>query len=328
MRPNSVKRFGDILFLAALLFLGNGCGQGICPDQATCPDGSWSIGTGGGSTSTPVVTSFIDYMASTANRSKGTPQKTLKEELALAGAALPSGYRQVPRIGNSIVPTAGDDDAYLGGGVTFGLRPTLTCGTTQSTVADRIAHCALQNPTRASWDGAVNGNGGQGIWNLVTYNGVHEVWRDERTQLLWSDFMGTTNWCRASGSSGGGPFAEVDQFNYCDNAANQSQVTPESWCAEETGLNTPGAYDSMKGGMRLTATATSPSVAWRLPTMNDYQLANVNGLRFPKPMLLSLWTASVVSDGRNYAFTFWNDTGGMYISLRDDIGQGIRCVGR
>jgi hypothetical protein len=295
-----------------------GCGRGICFNQAACPDGSWSAGG-----------SFVDFMASALHRDQTTAQITLKAELAQGVTALPAGYRKFPRIGNDILPTAGDDDGYIGGSVTYALRPATSCGTNQSTVADRIAHCASQNPTRSTWDGSVSGNSGQGVWKLVTYNGAHEVWRDERTGLLWSDNLGTTNWCRASGASGGGPFGQVDQYNYCDNVTYQNQVTPESWCTEDPGVSTPGTYDSMKGGMRSAATATSPSVVWRLPTKWDYNQAETDGIRFPLPnMSFNFWSASVYTLFRISAWNFYGALGSFGTASRNGAGTSVRCVGR
>lgn len=311
------------------------CGIGLCVDQATCPDGSWSSGvsdSGGGSTpaGSTILSSFGDFMASSLHREKTASQFTLTQELALGTTPLPVGYRLVPKIGNDIIPTAGDDDGYLGGSVTFGGRPVTVCGTTQDTVDARVADCAAANSAVATWDGSLNGNSGQGQWKLVTYNGSHEVWRDERTKLIWSDRLGQPGWCRATGSSGGGPYGEVDQYNYCDNIANQPvQATPESWCAEDPGLNTPGAYDSMKGGMRLAATATSPSVVWRLPTKGDYHVAEANGIRFPLPNLLHLyWTATLDSAARNRAWTYSGLSGKFFYIDRTDGGIRARCVGR
>jgi len=268
-------------------------------------------------------------MASTLHRDKATAQVTLKAELQQGATALPAGYRKFPRIGNDILPTAGDDDGYIGGSVTYALRPATPCGTNQSTVADRIAHCAAQNPTRSTWDGSANGNSGQGVWKLVTYNGAHEVWRDERTNLLWSDNLGTTNWCRASGASGGGPFGQVDQYNYCDNVTYQNQVTPESWCTEDPGVSTPGTYDSMKGGMRFAATGTSPTFVWRLPTKWDYHQAEIDGIRFPLPnMSAAFWSASVYSLSRFNAWLFDGYYGFFYGDGRGVGGHSVRCVGR
>lgn len=35
--------------------------------------------------------------------------------------------------------------------------------------------------------------------------------------------------------------------------------------------------------MGKVSTAQSPSVSWRLPTINDYKLADINGIRFVMP---------------------------------------------
>lgn len=312
--------FVGVVVLAVL----SGCGRGSCFNQAQCPDGSWGSGSSDGT-----LGSFLEIAKSLMHRPKTSTQLTLSEELALGTAALPVGYRKVPLIGNSVVPTPGDDDGYLGGATTYSTRPTLACGTTQATIAARIAHCAQQNPLSASWIGSVNGNSGQSDWKLVTYNLTHEVWRDERTTLLWSDRLGATNWCRASGSSGGGPFAETDQYSICDNIANQSQVTPESWCTEDPGLDTPGAYDSMKGGIRFVATSSSPAVVWRLPTVWDYHQAEIDGIRSVLPNLAGnvFWTATLNSSTRNVAYNFWGDSGSVSDNTRTTL-YSVRCVGR
>lgn len=269
-------------------------------------------------------------MASTLHRDKTAVQLTLLEELALGNSALPSGYREVPKIGSTAPPVIGDNDAYIDGAATFATRPTTNCGTTQTTIQQRIDHCLAQNGALASWDGATNGNSGQGLWKLVTRSGANEVWRDERTGLIWSSPLGiSTNWCRASGNSGGGPFGQVDPFNICDNAANQDQAIPESLCTEAAGLNTSAAYDGPKGGMRLAATGTSPSVVWRLPTKNDYHLAEVNGIRFVVPVVSNFfWTATVLSTFRDWAWEWADNFGQIGIRQRVTGTRQVRCVGR
>lgn len=310
--------FATIIGVVTILLAG--CAGGLCVNQASCPDGSWSV-TGSGS--------FSDVAASTMHRIKTAVQLTLTQERELGASGLPAGYRKVPLIGNDITPTPGDDDGYAGGAVTYGGRPSVVCGTTQTTIEARIADCASLNSSVATWDGSVSGNSGQGQWKLVTYNGTHEVWRDERTKLIWSDSLGTAYWCRATGSSGGGPYAEVDQYNICDNATYQNQVTPESLCTEDPGLSTSGTYDSMKGGMRLTETATSPSITWRLPTIYDYKLADVNGIRFPLPnMGVKFWTSTLSSATRNFAWDFSGTNGNFDDVLRTSATRSIRCVGR
>lgn len=314
---------GVCIKLVSLLFCGAfgllllaGCGVGLCANQAACPDGSWS-------NATPDALTFVELFASTMLRDKTAAQISLRAELNLGTTALPSGYRYAPDMTK-------DDDGMMGGSVTLGTRASSVCGTTQTTIEARIADCAATNSAMATWDGATKGVSGEGQWKLVTYNGTHEVWRDERTKLIWSDSLGTGNWCRASGSSGGGPFAQVDPSSICTNVANQSQVTPESWCTEYPGLNTPSTYDSAKGGMRLAATSASPSVVWRLPTRADFNQAEIDGIRHPLPHFdEDFWSASIYSASRNIAWYFSGYYGGMVqAAFRDNNSLSIRCVGR
>ncbi len=307
MRPQTVSYlafFGILLVLAA-----SRCGR-VCVNQAQCPDGSWTS------------TTISQVLASMFHRDRTATQKTLQEELAFGTGSLPSGYRQVPDITK-------DDDGQTGGSVTVSPRAVTPCGTTQATVAGRIASCASANSSMATWDGTTKGNAGEGVWKLVTYNGAHEVWRDERTQWLWSDRLGVTNWCRGTGSSGGGPLPQADPSGYCNNGVNQDQTTPESWCTELTGFNTPSTYDSMKGGMRLAATSSSPAVVWRLPTKYDYALAEVNGLRFTLPNLaFNFMTATVSTLNRQSAWFYYADGGYFDAGFRNAATYSMRCLGR
>lgn len=267
-----------------------------------------------------VLNEFVDVVPSGMHRNKSATSILLKDELL---GAMPTGFREVP---DMLV----DDDALVGGAVTYSTRPTVSCGTAQPTVADRIAHCASLNGVNATWDGAVNGNNAQGEWKLVTFNGTHEVWRDERTKLLWSDALGATNWCRASGVSGGGPYGQVDPSGYCNSGVNQDQTTPESWCTEDVGFATPAIYDSMKGGMRWTATASAPAVRWRLPTRTDFLQAEIDGIRFAVPNSIAVyWTSTMVSFDRQYASSFYGTFGGVFsVDFRNISTPKVRCIGR
>jgi hypothetical protein len=190
----------------------------------------------------------------------------------------------------------------------------------------------------------------EGSWTLVTVykhgaaNGTtcdstcREVWRDDRTGLVWSDKIGSfsANWCGAAGSSNrsGSPYAEDDPAGICDSEFSQSQTSPVSLCFEDSDwLTTPTVatdgstfeYDSAKGGMRKL---TTPSVRWRLPTINDWKLANVNGVRRVLPnMSSSFWSASVRSGDRSYAWLFNGYYGYINYDYRSQ-GNSVRCVGR
>lgn len=284
------------------------------------------------------VTGTAAVFNSNAYRNQATPAITQAQETTThAGAAFPAGYQEVPRIST-------DDDGYVSAGVTssqvtlVNRAAFVNCGTAQSTIVARISDCATQNGADATWDGSVKGNAGQGAWKLVTRAAANqEVWQDQRTGLVWSSVLtAAENWCRASGN------AEVgDPSNYCDNVIYQP--TSESWCAE-TGTTVEAAgsgevwatpvYHASKGGMGATATATSPSVRWRLPTKYDYQLADNNGIRFVMPEMATTgsafeWSASVNASSVNRAdaWAFHGATGSFATSVRTTAAS-VRCVGR
>ena len=293
------------------------------------------------------------------------------------------GYREVPII-------ATDHDGYAGSAVDKAARdsghdewdsngsgiPRNACGMGIDTLDGRIADCDTQHALkpswdaaagdgRISWDGEVNGNAAEGSWTLVTVymragaNGdtcdatCREVWRDDRTGLIWSDRLGDLsgtadqgifNWCWASGNSnrGGSPYQEDDDDNLCNNAANQDQGNPRSLCAEDaawlftaTGIthNTTYEFDDPKGGMRAAADydvkGDSPTIYWRLPTVYDWKLADVNGVRHVLPnMSTNYWSASASSSPSTNAWEFF----GQYGNVNDGNGREedsrVRCVGR
>jgi hypothetical protein len=209
-----------------------------------------------------------------------------------------------------------------------------TCGNTQTTVAARIADCNY------TWDGAVQGNTGHGSFSLVTKANGYAVWRDDRTQMLWSDYLGGNNWCQASGNTEN--YVNVDEgwrsVDCTPGAESGFQpATPISMCAED-GSHDSSGYDDQKGGMRLAATGSSPSVAWRLPSRDDMLQAYANGAGYAMNVFRDgnyYWTSSVHSRYREFAWIFYVETDGA-MGLRYGPGSGIRgsgyksvrCVGR
>lgn len=197
-----------------------------------------------------------------------------------------------------------------------------TCGNTQTTVAARIADCNF------SWDGTTLGNAGQGKWHLVTKVNSKQVWQDERTGLLWSDNLGNANWCQGAGNT--------ENLNSIDCTAgagsNLQPATPVSMCAEDTGFNSDG-YDDAKGGMRLAASGTSPSIKWRLPTREDLMLAYVNGGPYAAPFFRDTngyWTASVYSLNRAQAWGISANANGRVLinAATRSASYAVRCVGQ
>jgi hypothetical protein len=210
----------------------------------------------------------LGAMISNMHREKGTAQWSMVTESStnkgLAYTNSNSGYRAVPDITK-------DDDGYKSQNVIYVDRTgwgATPCGTVQATIDARIANCSTVLGAEATWDGTVKGNAGQSVWKLVSRTGdvnaagrAREVWRDEKTGLLWSSLVsgaadnkvvktnggtggGTSvddntyiNWCKASGSNNitNNPTAQPDSYNdpvngleaynYCDNASYQNVGT-------------------------------------------------------------------------------------------------------
>jgi hypothetical protein len=242
-----------------------------------------------------------------------------------------------------------------------------TCGTVQATINARIADCAKVIGAKATWDGTVNGKEGQRLWKLVSRTGdvnsvgrAREVWRDENTGLLWSSLVsGATNntdvrpnggpegvkstfinWCKASGSNNitNNPTAQPDNYNFCDNARYQNvgtgpAVKAVSACFED-GENffttvDPRIDNAGKAGLNL---ASTPSVAWRLPTKDDYQQAFEDGisnvLQEMGPNTYNYeWTSTVIFGAREYAWHFDPFIATLDIGVRQ-YKNAVRCVGR
>lgn len=312
---------------------------------------------------------FNTLIGSGAHRNQTATQMTYAQELGLGASVIwrtitsgntGYGYREVPLI-------AKDDDGYTAstnavvkltrpsagqwGGTTTDTRKV--CGKSATSVADKITNCETHNGNATPWNGAVNGISGEGSWTLVTVysaaagdvdgttcgtaaNTCYEVWRDDRTGLLWSDKLEdsagaatTYNWCHASGNSNAtgvnASYREADPSGYCNSGTYQNQTNPISLCFEDTGFTTSTALDPMKGNMHKHS--GSATVKWRLPTRHDFEIAEHNGIRHVLPNMASyFWSASVVSFSRNSAWRFYGGYGNVYNVTRFNT-SGVRCVG-
>lgn len=263
---------------------------------------------------------------------------------AVSGTPLPNDYNPVPRIASS-------DDAFnLTTQVSLVNRTgwgSTTCGTAQTSIGARISDCATVFGANATWDGTAKGHNGEGQWKLVTRTGSvssgkgREIWQDQSTGLMWSSVVSTgTNWCKASGSSNSTEanivarnFNEADPSNICDNSFYQNQtISPISACEDAIGFsNTDAEIDNAgKGSLNRTS---SPKVAWRIPSMYDYMIANHDGLRFVMPDALNSnstgleWTATVDSTDRLKAWLFDPTTGTRGKDERR-FSYSVRCIGR
>jgi hypothetical protein len=170
-----------------------------------------------------------------------------------------------------------------------------------------------------------------------------EVWRDERTMMLWSSLVSEgINWCKASGSSNSANvslnnrYKENDPSDICDDSANQNQgagVPVISACLEDLGFTSVDSDININGKADMNLTST-PKIHWRMPTFYDYEVAEFNGIRFVLPDMgtqrtvpLVEWTATVNSANRAEAWGINSMDGAHRTINRSDLA-GVRCIGR
>lgn len=267
------------------------------------------------------VVSLNNVLQSNALRTLGTASISQKDETSTyAGVALPAQYRKVPLLATDTLANA-----------TYSSRPIVDCGASGA-LAARISDCLVQNPTTATWEGTTQGAHSETAWHLVSRQGANkEVWQDARTGLLWSSKVSLgDNWCMASGN-----MEATDPSGYCNNVTYQPDypTLARSYCAEELGLDSAigtetwgtGTYDAAKGGMGANS---SPSVQWRLPTIQDYYQAALDGIIYVMPDATAddEWTSVVGLNPAN-AYAFYALEMSVNRIDRSTATLHIRCVG-
>ena len=334
------------------------------------------------------------YQAETGSfihRDKGISDPT---QISLADAkgndSLPSEYREIPVVATDdygTPNTASVNRVVRGTNEWNGGVPRRICGEGIASIADRIANCDTVHTIKPDWDhtptdgainwqGAINGNASEGNWTLVTVyssiadedngdpctTGCYEVWRDDRTGLIWSDRLGDHsntvnsgkwNWCVATGNTEDNTNGVECRQSQAGSLNNQAL----SLCAQGIGLTTPdsrwtetdntnlgaptytGANEILdaKGGMRLEANhdpaGSSPVMRWRVPTVHDYFAGLANGVFYVLPHIhyttapWGEWSASVYATVRDSAWLFGGSGGGIAYAGRNGT-SGVRCVGR
>jgi hypothetical protein len=287
--------------LLALILLLLSCGRGLRdPDAAKA-----GVVVSGGTTTTTVTSeslSYKDLVPSQIMRDPGSSSMTLAEE-ASSAASLPAGYRIIPLITDTEEADNDAAHAYVA-----------DCGTS-GTIADRIADCASDYPASSSWDGTAEGRLGEGLWKLVTrLAGPIEVWQDTRTSLIWSDMLtdgsAAFTFCEATGSN----------INY---AGNDCSANAQAVC-QDVGNAT---LEARKGNLSST-----DGVYWRLPTLSDWKLADINGLRavFTWNPAHVYWTSTISAGAPTV--DVWTVSGDFqYLPGNYDpvfANNRARCVGR
>jgi hypothetical protein len=309
---------------------------------------------------------------SNLHREPGSTMMTISDEVELGAAtAYPqnsSGYRAIPRITkdkiynlsvstNLVNRTGWDNNCDSSTGTAGGsANSACKCGLSGS-ISARIVNCSTHGVigTNATWSALQKGNSGESDWKLVTRtssfdsgnNLSREVWRDERTGLLWSSLVSTgINWCQASGSNNitNNPAAENDPDNFCNNGTYQHvgsgpTIKAISSCLDD-GENYFTEVDDIhsainNGGKGGLSSSSNPKVYWRLPTNADYLQASLDGIRYIFQDMVNgnyEWSGTVGLT-TDYAVVFHAQSGTVTeVDRRGGFGgftlYANRCVGR
>jgi hypothetical protein len=195
-----------------------------------------------------------------------------------------------------------------------------TCGLDAAfeTLKERMEDC---KKLELNWSGQASAMQGEGNWSLMvrTLDGK-EVWYDQRTQLLWSDSLGQSNWCQASGNR------EIPNELSKINCLAAGQLA--DFCTNPS--NRPLSDEHLQAMGYLDTNL----VKWRLPTRNDFFMAETNGLRFIHPSKnYRYWTATIAAENRDQSWIFSLTNGQVWPHQRDQSdfnGEPVHtlCIGR
>jgi hypothetical protein len=214
-----------------------------------------------------------------------------------------------------------------------------SCGL-HGTLPERILDCATVFGLEATWDGKIKGRFNESVWKLVTRTGDvvresdcpecevivrgREVWQDQNTGLLWSSLITKKqiDYCKASGTN--------DISGCEDNNVGNRAV---SACAEDGENHLTSVHERIdpngKGDLGFDS---FPKVTWRLPSLTDYNQADIDGLRFIFPDMSSKsgtyfnMTSTVEGETQSYLWLFSNG-GETLQSIRTTNWASVRCVG-
>lgn len=183
-----------------------------------------------------------------------------------------------------------DPDRDNDNSVTYAAVPSNDCGLIESDVPmqDRLNDCQAKNPQSYFWDGTKNAVNGEGNWRLAYRSGSKQSWIDQSTGLLWNFDSEKTNWENASGS------VKDQQLSSC----TQEKIP-----------------------------MFQKSVAWRLPTRNEFLQADINGARFVLNTNDSIryWSATS-SRNKGKAWAIIHKTGEL-IELDQSTELEVKCIG-
>lgn len=283
--------------LAAFLM---SCGQGLRNPDAVPATAAVVVA------SPTAEKTYQDLVFSTLMRTPGSTPLTLKGEHA-QGGTLATNYREV----SIAIDTEKPSEVVALGAAIFDTAAYVDCGATavgQFTVAQSIADCATANGALATWNGATYGRMGEGQWKLVKFHNATDisVWQDQRTGLLWSDYM---------------------------NDLALPAVQTFDWTTAVLGTG-PCSFSDPNFSLEKAYLDSSQGVYWRLPTLSDYKQADVNGLRWVSANGLGdyFWTATISGDDITKAWAVIYQTVNANFNYEQGVSMAtpekVRCVGR
>lgn len=265
-------------------------------------------------------------------------------------------------------PVSGAYNLFYGYLQTVKGRPTIVCGldgTTAEQVADCATRNGTKAIWQGALYGQ-SGEGDWKLVTLYSSTipeggaciggataGCFEVWQDQRTMLVWSDMMSGNdgggyrdfawgyNWFQAAGYSSSTSTKAITNYEAqagggSDCTAPCQPIIPISVCADATslaGLNGVPVYQNPDGtnGTQNELPSKGGIQAgrhWRLPTKDDWLLADVNGIRKVLPnMTQTFWSSSSDSLFTWGVWGFRGDNGTLQGIVRYTMFPVVRCVG-
>jgi len=218
----------------------------------------------------------------------------------------------------------------------------VACGAS-GTIEARIDDCATPNGLWSFYDGKKYGQDGEGDWKLVSVldnaGTKYEIWRDERTKLLWSDKSSANyNWYQAAGYSKPDGVSEIEsefisspgnadpQMGTIMQPASPISVCPDVDAGEIAAGGGTATYTYVNPEANFKAGLSHPQTTWRLPSRSDWGLAEVNGIRKVLPNMDDyFWSSSSGSYGRSDAWYFYGYEGSLGYDYRYRP-YSVRCV--
>lgn len=192
--------------------------------------------------------------------------------------------------------------------VIYGARPSTDCGSGGATIQDKIDDCATNNPGMNTYNGLELGQAAEGKWTLVRKNGSIEVWRDEKTRLLWSSIVANNiNWFKASGS----------------NDSNLGYAMQGTDCGGGDCQTTPSITQTCPAAFSLDSFS---GTIWKLPSVDDFRIAFVNGYIKVMSQDFDAWTSTSATYPKSEAW-YVHSSGGTINQAARAQEKDVICVG-